>query len=246
MIILQGGRVLLPLNEISPDFISASSLTSDPQRWPGFERLESRCLGMILLDTGTLSPVEEHLFTRREAARAMSLGPRRRRSFIAARVALKRLARQLDLVKENRPDRAIETLSSNDGRPCLAKSGIYCSVSHSARWVVAVAHRRPIGVDLERVSEKPIRTRHLFLSPEERDLILVSGLDPERAATRAWTIKEAAAKALSLDLFQAIREVRVVRLGEEDGVMRYQGKIYPVGHAEGNGFVMTLVTCDDP
>ena len=213
--------------------------------WPGIERLQSGCLGMILLDMETISPVEEHLFTRREAARAVRMGPRRRRGFTAARVALKRLARQLDLVKENRPDRAIETLGPDDVRPCLAKSGIYCSVSHSARLVVAVAHRHPIGVDLEMVSEKPIRTRHLFMSPRERDLILLSGLGPERAATRAWTIKEAAAKALSLDLFQAIREVEVVRLGEEDGVMRYQGKAYPVRHGEGNGYVMTLITCDD-
>jgi phosphopantetheinyl transferase len=225
--------------------MSASPLTSDPLRWPGIERMQSGCLGMILLDMETISPVEEHLFTRREATRAVRMGPRRRRGFTAARVALKRLARQLDLVKEDRPNRAIETLGPDDVRPCLAKSGIYCSVSHSARLVVAVAHRHPIGVDLERVSEKPIRTRYLFLSPGERDLIFLSGMGPERAATRAWTIKEAAAKALSLDLFQAIREVGVVRLGEEDGLMRYQGKAYPVRHGEGNGYVMTLITCDE-
>ena len=213
--------------------------------WPGIERLQSGCLGMILLDMETISPVEEHLFTPREAARAVRMGPRRRRGFTAARVALKRLARQLNLVKENRPDRAIETLGPDDVRPCLAKSGIYCSVSHSARLVVAVAHRHPIGVDLEMVSEKPIRTRHLFMSPRERDLILLSGLGPERAATRAWTIKEAAAKALGLHLFQAIREVEVVSVGEEEGVMRYQEKTYPVRHAEGNGYVITLITCDD-
>jgi phosphopantetheinyl transferase len=213
--------------------------------WPGIERLQSGCLGMILLDMETISPVEEHLFTRREAARAVRMGPRRRRGFGAARVALKRLARQLDLVKENRPDRAIETLGPDDVRPCLAESGIHCSVSHSGRLVIAVAHRHPIGVDLEMVSEKTIRTRYLFMSSRERDLILLSGLGPERAATRAWTIKEAAAKALSLDLFQAIREVGIVRLGEEDGVMSYQGKAYPVGHGEGNGYVMTLITCDD-
>jgi phosphopantetheinyl transferase len=200
---------------------------------------------MILLDVEIISPVEEHLFTPREAARAVRMGPRRRRGFTAARVALKRLARQLDLVKESRPDRAIETLDPDDVRPCLAKSGIYCSVSHSARLVVAVAHRQPIGVDLEMVSEKPIRTRHLFMSPAESELISLSGLGPERAATRAWTIKEAAAKALGLHLFQAIREVEVVSVGEEEGVMRYQEKTYPVRHAEGNGHVITLITFND-
>jgi len=213
--------------------------------WSGIERLQSACLGMVLLDTETISPIEEHLFTPREAARAMRMGPRRRRGFTAARVALKRLARQLDLVKENRPDRAIETLGPDGVRPCLAESGIYCSVSHSVRLVVAVAHRHPIGVDLEMVSEKVIRTRHLSMSSKERDLISLSGLSPERAATRVWTTKEAAAKALGLHLFQAIQEVEVVKVGEEEGLMRYQGKAYPFRHCEGDGYVITLIICDD-
>ena len=213
--------------------------------WSGIDRLQSACLGMILLDIETISPVEEHLFTSREAARATRMGIRRRKGFTAARVALKRLARQLNLVKENRPDRTIETLGPDHVRPCLAESGIYCSVSHSSRLVAAVAHRHPIGVDLEMVSEKAIRTRHLFMSPGERDLISLSGLGPERAATRAWTTKEAAAKALGLHLFQALREVEVVRVGEEEGLMRYQEKAYPVRHSEGNGYVITLLTCDD-
>jgi len=229
----------------SPGFISTLSLTENSPAWSGIDRLQSACLGMILLDVEAVSPVEEHLFTPREAARAMRMGPRRRRGFTAARIALKRLAHQLDLVGKNTPDRAIETLGTDEMKPCLAESGIYCSASHGGRLVVAVAHRQPVGVDLEMVSEKPIRTRHLFMSPGEKDLISLSGLGPERAATRAWTIKEAAAKALGLHLFQAIREVEVVSLGEEEGVMRYQEKAYPARHAEGNEYVITLVTCDD-
>jgi phosphopantetheinyl transferase len=200
---------------------------------------------MILLDMEVISPVEENLFTPREAAKAARMGPRRRKGFTAARVALKRLARQLNLVEKYRPDRMIETLAPDDVKPCLGESGMYCSVSHCGRLVVAAAHRHPIGVDLEMVSEKVIRTKHLFMSPRERDLISLSGLGQERAATRAWTTKEAAAKALGLHLFQALREVEVVRLGEEDGMMKYQERTYPVRHTEGNRHVITLITCDD-
>jgi len=235
----------LTSNEKSPSFISPLSLTEDSPSWSGIERLQSACLGMMLLDIEAISSVEEHLLTPREATRAMRMGPRRRRDFTAARVALKRLARQLDLVKENRPDRAIETLGPDDVRPCLAESEIYCSVSHSARLVVAVAHKHPIGVDLEIVSEKAIRTWHLIRLPWERDLISLSSLGPESIATRAWTTKEAAAKALGLHLFQAIQEVDVVRVGKEEGLMRYQEKTYPVRHGEGNGYVISLITCDD-
>jgi len=207
--------------------------------------LQSACLGLILLDIETISSVGEYLYTPREGAKAMRMGPLRRRGFTAARVALKRLARQLDLVGKNRPDRAIETLCLDGVRPCLAESGIYCSVSHSGRLVVAIAHRHPVGVDLEMVSEKATRIWSLFLSPRERNLVLQSGLSPDRAATRAWTIKEAAGKALGLHLIQAIREVDVVKVGAEEGVMRYQEKTYPVRHGEGNGYVITLITCDD-
>jgi phosphopantetheinyl transferase len=238
-------RLSSALNEISPDFISASSLTNDSHMRAGIEQPRSACLGMVLLDMETVSPIEESLFTPREAAKAISMGPRRRKGFTAARVALKRLARQLNLVEKGRPDRTIETLSPDGVKPCLGDSGIYCSVSHSARLIVAVAHRHPIGVDLEMISDKVIRTKHLFMSPRESELISLSGLGPQRAATRAWTIKEAAAKALGLDLFQAIREVEVVSVGEEEGIMRYREKNYPARHAEGNGYVMTLITCDD-
>ena len=199
---------------------------------------------MTLIDIESISPAQEHL-TPREAARATRMGPRRRKDFTAARIALKRLARQLDLVKENRLDREIETLGPDDMRPCVAESGIHCSVSHSGGLVVAVAHRHRVGVDLEMISEKATRVWSLFQSPKDSDLVFQSGLSPERTASRAWTIKEAAAKAFGLHLFQAIHEVDVVKVGEEEGVMRYQEKTYPVRHAEGNGYVMSLIVCDD-
>ncbi len=234
----------MPTNEIRSDFTPVLSLREDFSNWSGIDRLRLACLGMILLDMKAISPVEENLFTPREAAKTVKMGPRRRRDFTAARLALKRLTRQLGLVEEERPDRTIETLGPDGEKPCLAESTLYCSVSHSGRLVVAVAHRHPIGVDLEAVSKKAIRVWNLHMLPNERELISLSSLGPERTATRAWTIKEAAAKALGLHLFEAIREVNVVSVGEEEGVMIYKEKTYPVRHAEGDGYVITLITCD--
>jgi phosphopantetheinyl transferase len=235
----------LTLNEIDLDSLSFFSLATDSSKWPGIDQIRSACLGWILFNIEITCSAGEHLLTPREAARAMRMGSRRRRDFIAARVALKRLARQLDIVKENRPDQEIETLGPDGVRPCLAESGIYCSVSHSDRLVAAVAHRHPVGVDIEMISEKPTRTKYLFMSPRERNLVSLSSLGPERAATRAWTTKEAAAKVFGLHLFQAIQEVDVVRVGAEEGVLTYQEKTYPVRHGEGSGYVITVVTCDD-
>jgi phosphopantetheinyl transferase len=229
---------------MNPGFTSALFCQENSLSWSGIEGLCSVCLRMALVDIEALVPAGDHLFTPRESARALRMGSRRLRSFTAARMALKLLARQLGLVEKNTPDGTIETLSPDDVRPCLAESGLYCSASHSTRFAVAVAHRHPIGVDLEMVSSKIMRTRHLFLLPTEQNLISRSHLGPERAATRVWTVKEAAAKAIGLHLFESFREVEVVRVSEEEGVMTYQEKEYPFKHAEGNGKVITLVSGD--
>jgi phosphopantetheinyl transferase len=164
---------------------------------------------------------------------------------MAARVALKELGRRIGLVEKTQSDRTIETLGPDDQRPCLAESGLYCSVSHDSRMVVAVAHNHPIGVDLELISNKALRVLNSFWVGGEKALIALSPLGPERAATLAWTAKEAAAKALGLPLVQALREIEVVGLDAEEGQIRCQGKVYPVRHAEGDGQVITLITCDD-
>jgi len=210
----------------------------------GIEGLRSSCLGVALLDIDALVTPNTPLFTPREAGRASQMGPRRLRNFTAARVALKILSRQLGLVKTNRPDETIETLGHDAVKPCLAESGIYCSVSHSARFVVVVAHRCPIGVDIEAISGKTLRTRHLFLGPEEQELLSFSDLGPERTITRAWTIKEAATKAFGLQLIETFHEVEIFKIGEKEGSVKYRGRTFPVRHAEGEGQVITLITAD--
>jgi phosphopantetheinyl transferase len=209
----------------------------------GMEEMKTLCSGILLLQTENLLPNEKDLLTPREAARAEELGPRRRKSFLAARVALKRLARQIGLVSKGTPDSGIETLGPDRVKPCLGESDFCCSVSHANRFVVAVGDVHPIGVDVEVISEKAVRIWHLFMPAKNSDFLLSSGLGPEQAATRAWTIKEAAAKAFGLNLSEAIREVEIVLIGERSSEIRHRGKTYSVKHAEGEGHVLSLLTC---
>jgi len=212
--------------------------------WSGLEALQVACLGVILLSIEPPSMQEELRLTPREIARMEGMGPRRQMSFTTARVALKRLTRQLGLVESDRPDSTIETISLDDQRPYLGESKLFCSVSHKGRIVVAVAHSHPVGVDLEEVSEKALRVLHPFGIGGEQRLIARSSLGAERAATRVWTSKEAVSKALGLHLFQALQEVEVVYIGEMESQIRFQGKSYPVKHSEGERQVLTLITCD--
>jgi len=212
--------------------------------WPGMDKLKITCLGIMLVEIETLLPNEKDLLSPREAIRAEELGPRRRKLFISARVALKRLARQIGLAPNDTPDSGIETLGPDRVKPCLAESDLYCSVSHSNRFVVAAGHAHPVGVDIEVVAAKAVRIWHLFMPSKNCDLLSTSGIGPERTATRAWTIKEAAAKAFGLHLSEAIREVEIDVVGELESAIRHHGKTYSVKHAEGEGHVLSLITCD--
>ena len=215
----------------------------DTINWKGMEKIKALCLGIVLLEIEHLRLQGNTLLTPREAARAEELGPRRRKLFVAARVALKKLARQMGLARAEMPDSCIETLGPDRVRPCLAQSNLFCSVSHTDRFVVAVGDTGPVGVDIEALSAKALRTWHLFMPGKGSDLLSASGMSSELAAIRAWTIKEAAAKAIGLNLSEAIREVEIVTVGEKESDVRYRGKAYSVKHAEGEGHVLSLFTC---
>jgi hypothetical protein len=58
-------------------------------------------------------------------------------------------------------------------------------------------------------------------------------------------MKEAAAKALDLDLVQAWREVQVLRIGAEKSLARVKGKETPFTHLEIQGHVLSVITFDD-
>jgi len=215
----------------------------DATNWKGIEKIKTFCLGIVLLEIEHLRLQESAFLTPREGARAEELGPRRRKLFIAARAALKRLARQLALASKNTPDSCIETLGPDRVKPCLAGCSLHCSVSHTNRFAVAIGHVHPVGVDIEVVSAKALRVWPLFMDSRNSDLLTTAGIGPERTATRAWTIKEAASKAFGLDLSEAIRQVDIVLFGEMESAIRHRGKTYSVMHAEGEGHVLSLITC---
>ena len=218
---------------------------SIPIRAPALDLLESTCKGFALIDMGALFPLPKNVFTPREAARADKFGPRRRKSFTAARVALKELAYNLGLVEVNTKPWNIETLATDGIRPALPASGTYCSVSHDNTFVVALANDKPIGVDIETISDKVVRGWHIFMSLPEQGLISETDLGTDRTVLRAWTMKEAAAKALDFNLVQAWHEVQVLRIGAEKSLASIKGKEIPFTHFEIQGHVISFITFDD-
>lgn len=181
--------------------------------------LRSVCSGLTVVDLASISNFYDAVFTERERQRWSDLGPKRARDFGSARMALKLLAREL-LADWSTPASQLETLAEDNIHPSLPRvpdsRSLHCAASHDPRYAIAVASSSPIGVDVELLSEKVIRGSRMFLGKGEQELVSNSDLGAIGAATRIWTIKEAAAKALDMSLAKTFSRVQVVALGKEE------------------------------
>ncbi len=109
---------------------------------------------------------------------------KRRKEFLAVRVALKRA-----LGKEH------VIIYDNDGKPYLSDNCFNISISHSGSWVAVVLHpARPVGIDLECVGKKVQRVYKRFLCAEEQNHLL--GDKSVEKLHIAWSAKEAAYKII--------------------------------------------------
>jgi 4'-phosphopantetheinyl transferase EntD len=211
---------------------------------PDLSALGEYAAGPVVLEIASLPPAPEKALTPREEARAGRLGPRRLPGYLAGRMALKQAARLAGLADQYAPADQVDTISPDDDlRPELA-GGYQCSLSHDKRLAAAVADPRPIGVDVEALTDRAYRGRRLFLNNEEFGLVEAGPHAPEEAALRVWSIKEAASKALNLPLARAWREATVVSLTPDGGLCLAGGKVLGVRQAMIDDHLMTVVVQD--
>ena len=220
-----------------------------PPDWirPGAEpvliNLTNRCKAASVVELGALAPFAHRSFSPRERERSSSMGAKRMRSFTGARLACKRLARRLAGGDSSLSAEAIETLDEEGIRPRCdggGSPGLCCSVSHDGRFAVAVASDRRIGIDVEPLSERVLKSRHLYMSEEEQEIARSFPLGPVEGALRVWSIKEAAAKALDLHLAESWRAVEVRSLGVHESHARLGGRPAAVFHDTVEDHLFTL------
>jgi phosphopantetheinyl transferase len=141
---------------------------------------------------------------------------RRRKSFMAARLALKHLFRQITGQHPFVPANQIETVHENSALPRMggidSKRAYHCSVSHDKRFAIAVADTRNLGVDVEVIDDKVLNFKNIFMIKSEQEMMRDSTLDQRQAAVRIWSIKEAVAKAAGMRLAEAWERVQVTAL----------------------------------
>ncbi len=211
--------------------------------------LQGQLEGSILLEREALAEFTDKTLSEKEKQRLAPMTPSRRQGYLAARLALKRLCRDLSGTGDQRPAQAIETVAPDGRRPqCLPSDGSrpYCSVSHDHRFAVAVAAEHPVGVDVEPISDKALKAPDMYM--DEKELIQVdkSPLGREAAAFRIWSVKEAVAKALNWDLAETWQRVRVTTINDKTSRLTISDhREQTARHALIGGHLVTLLIMED-
>ena len=238
------GAIGVKLRDASDRPVPAPQSADDRTGEGPLRDFTSACQGYCLIELRTIVPFAHLSFSPSESETYATLGRRRKGSYAAARVALKRLGRKLSPGLKQADARSLETIEADGIHPTCMGSGLdnfTFSASHDDRFVVAVAGKGRIGVDVERMSDKMIRGMRYYMSSEERELAKGSSLGELHAAARVWTLKEAAAKALDLSLVRAWSAVAVGDIGATRSTARIGSNDLTAVHVPLDEHVFTLL-----
>ncbi len=209
------------------------------------DTLAKHLRGLILVERDALAPFAEKALSEKEQRRLTPMVPDRAGEYLSARVALKRLSRRLSPEGDRRHAGDIETVAEDGVRPqCPLGDGTtpFCSVAHDRRFTIAVCADHRVGVDVEPENRSPGRALHLFTDADERAVIDSAGFDRTAGALRIWSVKEAAAKALGMDLSEAWERVRATMVASGCTRLSVDGeKPLSARHVSLEGHLFTLL-----
>lgn len=181
------------------------------------QNIRRNCRELSVSEIRTPSPFAGNALSDPEKKRFQTMGVKRRQGFLAARLACKRISRRLSGNDYRTSAADINTLCPDLRRPCCRRidtaAAVACSVSHDDRFVIAVVSEAQAGIDVEKISARVLRSQDLFMSKAEQRLLQSPRLEAVETAIRIWSIKEAVAKALDLNLAEAWQRVAVKRIG---------------------------------
>ncbi len=221
-----------------------------PPEWILYEEdkrldpLKAACAGLSLIELATvtapcamsLSPSERERFDR--------MVHKRGTSYVAARLALKKLSRRLSGDDLKTPANSITTIKPEGEPACPLTSGeqkFHCTASHDSRFAIAAASETKIGIDVEELSERVLKARHFYMHEDELSLVRSHTLGEIEASARVWTIKEAVSKATGMNLVEAWQRTEVKEIGCESSIIQMDEIEYTAIHAVVDGHIFTLL-----
>jgi phosphopantetheinyl transferase len=212
---------------------------------PGLFPWVSECQGMVLIERAHIAGFGDKVLSPAEATRLTPMGARRRQGFIGGRIALKRLWRQLARDRQTSPV-DIDTLAVDGSQPVLpevtGKPAIHCSLAHDDRFCVAVAHHGSVGIDVAPLTERILKSGHLFMQTDEQAVVQNADMNDSEAALRVWSVKEAASKAFGIALDEAWEQVKVISITDQKSRLHdHRGRERIARHGWVAGHLVTVV-----
>ena len=95
------------------------------------------------------------------------------------------------------------------GKPEWKLAGLHFNCSHSGRIAACALSDRPVGLDVQELTDCRDSLVRRFFAPQEQELIARS-LDRDRDFTRLWTLKESWIKAIGTGLSTPLESFSVV------------------------------------
>lgn len=207
--------------------------------------LRANCRALAVVEDAAVFDYAARALTSGEAARFAKMGKRRQRGYLAGRLALKALARKLADDDRSTPAEQIHTMMADRIRPfCPDLTGqtpFSCSLSHDRRFAVAVGSSEKIGVDVEILSDRALKARHLFMNEKEVTLSDASSLGCLPATLRVWSIKEGVTKAINIPIGDSWKQVNVTDIGFHESRLTVDGQPFMAFHDTVDDHVFTLV-----
>jgi acyl transferase domain-containing protein/NAD(P)H-dependent flavin oxidoreductase YrpB (nitropropane dioxygenase family)/NAD(P)-dependent dehydrogenase (short-subunit alcohol dehydrogenase family)/phosphopantetheinyl transferase (holo-ACP synthase) len=198
----------------------------DIRRLLGAEKNFVLTQASISLTEAALEEDEEHLIgdylSEMERDLFLKLShPKRRREWLAGRVAAKAAIRILLQGAVSNTD--ISLVREESGGPSLQIKGqenrqVFVSLSHSGEVAVALASLRSgYGIDVQAITDSVLDLKGTFAADSELENFHKGGLtDPPTAMTILWSVKEACLKAVGPKRF-GMRKILLESVGPQDG-----------------------------
>lgn len=230
---VSGGRTRPPKGFFQPP-------KSDP-----LKSFATHVSAMVLLERRATAPFADSALSDNERERLVRMTATRAGGYLSARLALKRLSRMLSGDGDGRAPWEMETSADVGGAPrCPLADGsqTHCSVAHDRRFTIVVGAEGPVGVDVEPLSKRALDSADLFMDTAEKAVLDRSSLNPADSALRAWSAKEAAAKALGMELADAWSRVRITAIDEGHSTLEVAaGEPLKALHVGIEGHLFTLL-----
>lgn len=123
-------------------------------------------------------------------------------------------------------DHSIDIIYNDQNRPFIKNSNLSISITHSYERIgIYLKESDPIGIDLQKLTDKVKRIRHKFLNLEEQKEL---NLNDTNALTIYWSLKEAAFKAYGINNIFLKDNIHILKcdMSKGEAICKVQKDIY--------------------